>query len=230
MKILLIEDDADFSRPLAIGLRKTGYFVDVYESGESGLYQAESFDYDLVLLDLNLPDLDGISICRRLKENAPDILICIISARDAINHRVEGLDTGADDYLVKPIHLEELLARIRALLRRKYLRGKTLIEIGDLKLDPVKRKVFVCDRLVRMTAKEYAILEYLATNQGMIINQGELIQHTWGDEEALFSNSLRTHIYVIRSKLKEAGLKDVELTNIVNQGYCLRILEIEDPS
>ena len=148
MKILLIEDDKDFSRPLAIGLRKSGYFVDIDESGESGLYQAENFDYDLVLIDLNLPDLDGISICRKLKEHSPEILICIISARDAINHRVEGLDAGADDYLVKPIHLQELLARIRALLRRKYLRGRTLIEIGGLRLDPAKREVLICDVLV----------------------------------------------------------------------------------
>jgi len=106
MRLLLIEDDEDFSRPLAIGLRKAGYIVDVNGSGESGLHYAESFDYDLLLLDLNLPDLDGITICKKLKANNPDLLIFIISARDAVNKRVEGLDSGADDYLTKPFHLD----------------------------------------------------------------------------------------------------------------------------
>ena len=224
MKLLLIEDDEDFSQPLAIGLRKAGYIVDVIVSGESGLYHAESFDYDLLLLDLNLPDLDGISICRKLKESKPDLLICIISARDAIYQRVEGLDTGADDYLTKPFHLDELLARIRALFRRKYHQGKNQIEAGNLRLDQITRKIFIQDEIVKLTAKEYIILEYLLVNFGAIINQGDLILHTWGDEDAIFSDSLRTHVYAIRKKLKAAGLEGVELANIVNQGYCIRIL------
>lgn len=223
-RLLLIEDDEDFSRPLAIGLRKAGYIVDVNGSGESGLHYAESFDYDLLLLDLNLPDLDGITICKKLKANNPDLLIFIISARDAVNKRVEGLDSGADDYLTKPFHLDELLARIRALFRRKYLQGKNQIEAGNLRLDQVKREIYIQETFVQLTAKEYLILEYLLVNFGAIIKQEELILHTWGEEDALFYVSLRTHVYNIRKKLQAAGLRGVELANIVIQGYCIRSL------
>ena len=205
----MIEDD-EISPATCHWFEKSRLHRDVNGQGISCIMLKA--DYDLLLLDLNLPDLDGITICKKLKANNPDLLIFIISARDAVNKRVEGLDSGADDYLTKPFHLDELLARIRALFRRKYLQGKNQIEAGNLRLDQVKREIYIQETFVQLTAKEYLILEYLLVNFGAIIKQEELILHTWGEEDALFYVSLRTHVYNIRKK--PSWVCEVELANI----------------
>ncbi|MFZ3070519.1 MAG: response regulator transcription factor [Anaerolineaceae bacterium] len=223
MRILIIEDEEDFATPLARGLRLEGYCVDVVDNGESGLFQAINASYDLILLDINLPDLDGLTLCKQLRAIKPDILICIISARVKVHQRIDGLDTGADDYITKPIHFQELLARIRALLRRNVDSKKPVLALGKLRLDPRTHEVLVMDKLVPLTAKEYVILEYLLNHPGEVLSQGEIIEHTWGEDAALFSNSIRTHIYSIRKKLKAAGLDNVMISTAVNQGYFIKM-------
>lgn len=142
-----------------------------------------------------------------------------------MNQRVDGLDTGADDYLTKPIHFQELLARIRALFRRRMEQGTPVLKLGKLKLDTRTHEVSVLERKVQLTAKEYVILEYLLHHPGKVMSQGEIINHTWADDQALFSNSIRTHIWSIRRKLNAAKLDDVEISTIVNQGYSIKKID-----
>ena len=223
MRILLVDDEEDFSDSLSEGLRNEGYVVDIALNGEEALFLYDLYPYDLALLDLNLPDTDGLVLCENFRSKNPKVLICILSARGEVFERIDGLDQGADDYLSKPIHFDELLARIRALWRRNLNVRRPLVEVGQLSIDTNLRVVYVGDYWIKFTAKEYQLLEYLTQNVGRMIPAEELILHIWGEEDALFSNSVRTQISYLRRKLRKAGVSNPVIVTTVNIGYTLVI-------
>ncbi len=222
MRLLIVEDELDLANALARGLRQQGYAVDVASDGEQGLFWAQMNDYDLLILDLNLPDMDGLDVCRALRAQKPELLILILTARDRLEDRVTGLDLGADDYLVKPFHFEELFARVRALLRRKGLGAhKPILEWGDLKLDPVTRTAWQGRRKLNLTRKEFAILEYFMRYPGKVISQEELLEHVWDINANPLTNTVRVHIRSLRRKLGDNAENPRYIKTVVGTGYCL---------
>lgn len=223
MRILLVDDEEDFSDSLSEGLRNEGYVVDIALNGEEALFLYDLYPYDLALLDLNLPDTDGLVLCENFRSKNPEVLICILSARGEVFERIDGLDQGADDYLSKPIHFDELLARIRALWRRNLNVRRPLVEVGQLSIDTNLRLVYAAGSEIKLTAKEYRLLEYLTQNIGRAVAVEELILHIWGEQDALFSNSVRTQISYLRTKLRKAGVTNPVIVTTVNIGYTLVI-------
>jgi len=223
MRILLVDDEEDFSDSLSEGLRNEGYVVDIALNGEEALFLYDLYPYDLALVDLNLPDTDGLVLCENFRSKNPKVLICILSARGEVFERIDGLDQGADDYLSKPIHFDELLARIRALWRRNLNVRRPLVEVGQLSIDTNLRLVYAAGSEIKLTAKEYRLLEYLTQNIGRAVAVEELILHIWGEEDALFSNSVRTQISYLRTKLRKAGVTNPVIVTTVNIGYTLVI-------
>ena len=188
MRILLIEDSKRLQRSLAMGLRKAGYRIDVTGDGEEGLWSAESHDYDVIILDLMLPKLDGLTILRRLREQGKAVHVLILTAKDTVEDRVEGLQSGADDYLVKPFAFEELLARVQALVRRRYGIKKPFIPIGHLQIDTTKRMVTQKAKAIELPPREYALLEFLALRRGMIVSRREIEEHIYDERVEPMSN------------------------------------------
>ncbi len=223
MRILLVDDEEDFSDSLFEGLRNEGYVVDIALNGEEALFLYDLYPYDLALLDLNLPDTDGLVLCENFRSKNPKVLICILSARGEVFERIDGLNQGADDYLSKPIHFDELLARIRALWRRNLNVRRPLVEVGQLSIDTNLRLVYAAGSEIKLTAKEYRLLEYLTQNIGRAVAVEELILHIWGEQDALFSNSVRTQISYLRTKLRKAGVTNPVIVTTVNIGYTLVI-------
>lgn len=221
MRILVIDDEVGFSSALSEGLRNEGYAVDIAPNGEEALFLFGLYPYNLLLLDLNLPDTDGLILCKKFRALKPEILICILSARGEVFEKVDGLDQGADDYLSKPIHFDELLARIRALYRRNLNLRNPLLEVGQLLIDTNLRMVFFNDLEIKLTSKEYRLLEYLTQNIGRTVSAEKIILHVWGEDKAMFSNTVRTHISYLRSKLKNAGVTNPVIVTTVNVGYTL---------
>lgn len=225
MKLLIIEDEIDFANALARGLRKQGYAVDLAADGEQGLELAEVNKYDLLILDLNLPSMDGLEICRRLRAAQPQLLLLILTARSRLEDKVSGLDLGADDYLVKPFHFEELVARIRALMRRDLRVREPILRAGELKFDPASQIAWRGKRRLELTRKELAILEYLMHHPGEVISQEELIEHVWSEDVNLFTSSVRTHIHSLRRKLGDTTEKPRFIETVIGLGYRLLIPE-----
>lgn len=223
MRILIVEDELDLANALARGFRQQGYAVDIAADGERGLYMGQANPYDLVILDINLPKVDGLQVCRGLRASRPDLLIIIVTARRRIEDRVTGLDWGADDYLVKPFHFEELAARIRALLRRDLRVREPILVVSDLELDPASQTAWKRRQRLILTSKEFAILEYLMRRPGEIVSQEEIIEHVWGDEVNLFTNSVRVHIHSLRRKLGDTTDSPRYIDTIVGQGYRMII-------
>jgi len=222
MRLLIIEDEIDLANALARGLRRQGYAVDIAANGEHGLFLAGANDYDLLILDLNLPDIDGLDICRDLHNKSSDLLILILTARDQIEDKIIGLDSGADDYLVKPFHFQELLARVRALLRRSgQERHKPVLEWRDLKLDPVTHTVWQGKRRLNLTRKEFAILEYFMRHPGKVVSQEELLEHVWDMNANPFTNTVRVHIRSLRKKLGDDAENPRYIKTVVGVGYSL---------
>jgi len=210
MRILLVEDEPNAARMLAKGLREHTYAVDVASDGASAVYQASVNDYDLVILDVMLPLKDGFEVCRELRAEGLTIPILMLTARDAVQDRIAGLDSGADDYLTKPFDFHELLARLRALLRRgPALRSET-IEIADLSIDTRSRQVRRGGRQIELTAKEYALLEYLARRAGEVVSRAEIAEHVWEENFDPFSNLIEVYVQRLRRKIDE--------------GYALKLL------
>lgn len=214
MKILAVEDEMDILNAVQKGLKKCGYIVDVAGDGEQALDKYYSNFYDVIVLDLNLPKLDGIQVLKSIREENKEINIIILSARSEVEDKIAGLDLGANDYLVKPFHFVELEARIRALVRRNYRISDTIIEISNIKIDTALKKVLTDNMEIQLTKKEYSILEYLAINRGKMISTEELIEHIWESEVDSFSNSFKVHINSLRKKLP----KDL-INNKRGQGY-----------
>ena len=205
MRILLVEDEPSAARMLAKGLREHAYAVDVAQDGDAALYQAGVNDYDLVILDIMLPGKDGFEVCRELRASGSLVPILMLTARDTIDDRVEGLDTGADDYLTKPFDFRELLAHIRALLRRGQALRPDVIRLDSLEIDTRRRRVVRDGRLVELTAKEYALLEYLARRAGEVVSRGDIAAHVWDDNFDLFSNLIEVYVQRLRRKIDDGS-------------------------
>jgi len=203
MRVLLVEDEPNAARMLAKGLREQTYAVDIAPDGEAAIYQASVNDYDLIILDIMLPHKDGIEVCRELRGAGLTIPILILTARDAVQDRIAGLDTGADDYLTKPFDFHELLARLRALLRRGPALRSEVIAIADLSIDTRARKVSRGGRQIELTAKEYALLEYLARRAGEVVSRAEIAEHVWEENFDPFSNLIEVYVQRLRRKIDE---------------------------
>ena len=215
MRILLIEDEADLIASLARALREEGYAVDTATDGKVGLYKAESADYDAIVLDVMLPLLDGWEILQRLRQTKKTPVL-MLTARDAARDRVRGLDTGADDYLVKPFDLDELFARLRALIRRTAGRTRNVIEIGNVVMDTAARHVTLCGNPVALTAREYALVEFLALHRGETVTRSTLYEHLFDEDENTLSNLLDVHVSNLRKKL---GAEFIATRR--GHGYCI---------
>ena len=203
MRILLVEDEPSAARMMAKGLREQTYAVDVAQDGEGALYQANVNDYDLIILDIMLPGKDGFEVCRELRAAGSPVPVLMVTARDTIDDRVEGLDTGADDYLTKPFDFRELLAHIRALLRRGQSLQPAVIKVDDLEVDTSARQVRRGGRGVYLTAKEYALLEYLARRAGEVVARSDIAEHVWDESFYPFSNLIEVYVQRLRRKIDD---------------------------
>jgi len=225
MRILIVEDDPDMSRFIARGLSEQSYAVDVAATGEAALEAAATSSYDAIILDAMIPPPDGFEVCRRLRAEGIDATILMLTARDSLADRVEGLDSGADDYLVKPFEFAELLARLRALLRRRGTRHYPVIEVGDLRLDTRSHRVTRAGVELQLTTKEYALLEYLSVNAGRVMGREEIAEHVWNDEFDPFSNLIEVYIGRLR-RLVDRERQTKLIHTIRGSGY---ILEPREP-
>ena len=219
-RVLVVEDDGDIADVLRRSLRNEGYEVKTSADGVEALDVAAGFVPDLVVLDLGLPRLDGVEVCRRLREDG-DVPILMLTARAETEDRVAGLDSGADDYLVKPFERQELLARIRALLRRRPPRGSASIVVGDLTLNPDSREVRRGERDVELTNREFELLEYLAHNQKLVVSRERLLEEVWGYDPTDETNTIDVFISNLRRKL-EAGGEERLLHTKRGAGYVLK--------
>jgi DNA-binding response OmpR family regulator len=206
MRVLLVEDEPAAAHVLAKGLREQSYAVDVAADGETAIFQVGTTDYDAVILDVMLPLKDGLTVCRTVRESGCAVPILMVTARDAVDARIEGLDCGADDYLIKPFDFGELLARLRALIRRgAQPRLPQQIRIGAISLDTRGRRVQVGDRDVPLTAKEYALLEYLVRRAGDVVSRGDIAEHVWDEHYDPMSNVVDVYVQRLRRKLDRPG-------------------------
>jgi DNA-binding response OmpR family regulator len=203
MRVLLAEDDPRMARLIARGLREQAYAVDVAADGDEALYKVEINDYDIAILDVMLPKRDGFEVCRELRQKGWRRPILLLTARDAVEDRVRGLDLGADDYLTKPFAFKELMARLRALLRRSDELRPSIIRIADLEIDTNGQRVRRGGQPIELTAKEYALLEYLARNAGRIVRREEIAEHVWDERFDPFSNLIEVYINRLRRKIDE---------------------------
>jgi two-component system, OmpR family, response regulator MprA len=220
-RVLVVEDDDAIAQVLQRSLRMEGYEVRVAEDGVEALDEAHGFLPDLVILDLGLPRLDGIEVAKKLRET-DDVPILVLTARDAVEARVEGLDSGADDYLVKPFERQELLARLRALLRRRPPRGQAALTVGDLKLNPDTHEVTRSGRRIDLTQREFELLEYLMRNERIVISRQRLLDEVWGYDPFSMTNTIEVFVSNLRRKL-EAGEEPRLLHTIRGAGYVLRV-------
>ena len=205
MKILLIEDYAPLRESLQQGLRENGYAVDASGDGEEGLWYASTGEYEVVVLDLRLPGMDGLEILRRLRAQKNKVHVLIVTAKDSVHDRVEGLDLGADDYLVKPFEFSELLARVRALVRRKYDQKEPVIRVADVEVDTSARAVRRSGRSVDLTVREYAIMEILARMAGKVVSRETIMEGVYDFAAELSSNVIDVYIGRLRRKLEIEG-------------------------
>jgi len=215
MRILIVEDEPDLLRSLVQALREEGYAVDPAADGEDGLFKAETYDYDAIILDVMLPKLDGWEILRRLRKTKKTPVL-MLTARDQSRDRVRGLDTGADDYVVKPFDLAELFARLRALIRRGANQTVNIIEIGDITIDRAARRLTRAGETVDLTAREYALLEFLALHRGEVVTRTQLYEHLFDETDNTLSNLLDVHVSNLRKKLGA----EVIVTRR-GHGYCI---------
>lgn len=218
MKLLLLEDEQALSNALAKGLHKLGFAVDQAFDGETGLELYEVNEYDLMILDLNLPILDGMEVLSRIRHKDSRMKVLILSARSEVTDRVSGLDAGANDYLVKPFDFDELTARIHNLLRQSFTQAPSILSAGAVSLNILSKTVKMDGQTVVLTNKEYAILEYLMMNMGRVVGQSELIEHVWDSEADPFSNSLKFHMHSLKKKL---GVDNV-ISTVRGQGYIIK--------
>src|SRR6266566_2982312 len=201
MRLLLVEDDARIARFVAKGLREQTYAVDVSATGEDALYQAEINSYDLIILDVMIPAPDGFAVCRELRKSGQRMPILMLTARDAVEDRIAGLDHGADDYLTKPFEFLELLARMRALLRRPAELKPSQLSVDNLTLDTSAQVAVRGDRRISLTHKEYALLEYLVRNTGRVVGRAEIAEHVWDEHFDPFSNLIEVYVNRLRRKI-----------------------------
>jgi heavy metal response regulator len=221
MRILVVEDENKIASFLQRGLKEQGYSVDVTENGEEGYFLASTQEYDLIILDLMLPKMDGLSLCRKLRQDNVQVPLLMLTAKDALRDKVTGLDSGADDYLTKPFAFEELLARCRALLRKRPSSAPTKFQVADLTLDLLSHKVTRGDKEIILTPKEYALLEYLLRNEGTVVTRTMLAEHVWDIDFDAFTNVIDVYICYLRNKI-DAGQKKPLIHTLRGRGYVLK--------
>jgi two-component system, OmpR family, response regulator len=224
VRILLIEDDAKAARLLAKGLQEERFVVDIASSGGAGDEMAGTNDYDVIVLDWLLPDREGIVVCRDLRSRGVSTPILMLTARDSLEDRVRGLNTGADDYLVKPFGFTELLARIQALLRRSDLTRPVILKVADLTLDPLSHRVARGRLTINLTPKEYAILEVLMRRPGQVVTRASLAERVWETEHDAFTNLVDVHVSHLRRKIDTAGAPPL-IQTVRGRGYLLGVTE-----
>lgn len=222
MRVLLVEDYEPLRKSLEQGLGEAGYALDVAADGEEGLWYALGNDYDVIVLDLMLPVVDGLSILRKIRARKKDAPVLILTARDTVQDRVTGLDCGADDYLVKPFAFEELLARVRALVRRNYNKKTSQIVVEDLRIDLNTQQVYRGDRLIGLTAREYGLLEYLAVRAGEVVSRTDIWEHVYEFNSSAASNVVDVYVGYLRKKLQSAGEPSL-LHTVRGRGYLLGV-------
>lgn len=220
MKILLVEDEEKLLETIKEGLVHSGYAVDTALDGEEGSFMAFTNDYDLIILDINLPKKDGFEILKEVRARDREVNIIMLTALSDIDDRVRGFDLGANDYVLKPFHFEELKARIRSLLRRKTTIKDSVIETKGISFDSTKRTFNIKGENLKLTAKEAGILEYLFFNLGRYVTTEELMEHVWNDEVDIFSNVVRVHMSALRKKLKAKLGKNI-IRNEIGKGYII---------
>lgn len=221
MRLLIVEDEKQICDMVAKSLYADGYEVDTCYDGKEALECILSENYDLIVLDLNLPGMDGMELLKELRKYNDETKVLILSARGQIADKVEGLDAGANDYMEKPFHLQELEARIRSLTRRKFVQNDICLKCGEIKFDTIKREAYAKGEPVSLTRKENGILEYLLINIGRPVSQEELIEHVWDATADSFSGAIRVHMSSLRKKLK-AKLGYDPILNKVGEGYKIR--------
>jgi DNA-binding response OmpR family regulator len=223
MRLLVVEDEEDLAEGLRVGLARTGYAVDVAADAAEAYDRLTVNEYDLMLLDINLPDGDGFTLCRSLRSGETqtpgdgDLRVLMLTARGGLDDRVRGLDEGADDYLVKPFALAELLARVRALLRRDTAGTSAVVTVGPLRLDSARHTADLAGQSLSLTPKEFGVLEYLMTRPGRVISSEELLEHVWDANADPFTQTVRVTVGTLRRKLGEGWIETV-----VGRGYRLR--------
>lgn len=233
MRLLVVDDEPDLVEAVARGLRREGYAVDTAGDGEEALDKAEITPYDLICLDLTLPGMDGLEVCERLRavsaderEAPPRVLM--LTARDSIADRIAGLDRGADDYLVKPFAFDELLARVRSLLRRDAGRTTAVMRVGDIALDDARRRAVRGGQPLDLTAKEFALLRYFMTRPDQVLSAEHLLEHVWDEHADPFTNTVRVTVGTLRRKLAAAG-EPSPIETVIGAGYRLRVLNVDTP-
>jgi len=220
MRVLMAEDDAALAKFVSQGLEAEHYTVDVYSDGEQAGAAAHEIDYDLIILDLNLPKLDGVSVLRQLRVKKPTLPVLVLTQRSRVEDRVQCLDTGADDYLPKPFSFSELSARIRALLRRSHLPSQSVLVIDDLKLDRIEHRVERSGRRIDLTTKEFALLEYLMRNVGRCVTRAMIIEHVWNLTFDTTTNVVDVYINYLRRKVDDGHATKL-IRTVRGMGYEL---------
>lgn len=220
MRLLLVEDSERLQRSLGTGLRRAGYAVDVTGTGTDGLWRATSTDYDLVVLDVMLPGLDGLSVLRELRARGRDTHVLLLTARDTVEDRVAGLRTGADDYLVKPFAFDELLARVEALGRRRSGRKDPVLRVGDLEIDPAAQSVARGGQVIGLLPREFALLAYLASRAGQVVSRTDVEAHIYDDRAEPMSNVVDSAVCALRRKIDRPGEPSLIVTRR-RAGYVL---------
>ncbi|HDK7156699.1 TPA: response regulator transcription factor [Clostridium botulinum] len=222
MRLLIIEDNIELANSMKMGLEKMGFHIDVSNTGSDGEEKASINEYDVILLDLNLPDIDGIEILNYLRSESIETPVIIVTARDEVEQLAFGLDNGADDYITKPFKLLELRARIHAIIRRFHGRTNPIINIGNLQLNPITRTVEMENKPVALASKEFDILEYICYRHPAVVSSEEIAEHIYDENFDPFSSVLRVHIARLKKKLSNASGKEI-LINIRGKGYVLCI-------
>jgi two-component system copper resistance phosphate regulon response regulator CusR len=220
VKVLLIDDSERLRRSLEHGLHRSGFAVEAVEDGETGLAYARRGGYDVVVLDLMLPKMDGLTVLRRLRESDGRTHVLILSAKDQVAERIEGLQLGADDYLTKPFAFDELVARLRALIRRKYGAKNPVHEVGELRIDTSRKSVVVGRRPVALTRNEYSLLEYLLARRGSVVPKSELLDHLYAEAGEGSENAVEVFIHQLRKKIQPTGQPEVIVTRR-GHGYLI---------
>lgn len=221
MRILIVEDEKELQSTIAEGLKLDGYAVDTCDDGKTACEMCFVEKYDLVILDLNLPEMDGLEVLQQIRKFDSELKVLILSARNTVSDKVHGLDKGANDYLTKPFDFEELEARIRNLLRRSFVQQNNILTYDKLKMNISKQIVYINDEVVNLTKKEFSILQYFLLNPHKIISQEELIDHVWDSNANSFSGAIRVHIASLRKKIKSLLTYDLIETK-VGAGYYLK--------
>lgn len=224
MRILIVEDEKDLAMIIKQGLEEEGYVVDVAHDGEEGLYMAENFPADVVILDIMLPVMDGLTVLSKMRKKGVSTPVIMLTARDALIDKIKGLDTGADDYLTKPFVFGELVARVRSLLRRKTAVKEAVIRVADLEIDTASHEVKRGGKPIQLSAREYALLEYLAYKKNSVVSRTEIVEHIYHEDSEMDSNVVDVYINYLRNKI-DKGFDRKLIQTVRGAGYMLKVEE-----